>query len=304
MATAVQPHVTPDDARRRYLHWLARSGYAPSTKAAYADRVNNFLDWLEQQPGEQYKEALEDEHVRNYAVRDYRRTMMVDRAYKLATVELHLSAIGSLYKFLGLGQPDVPRQTPVHDKVKALTEDQLRAVLRAAERRGVRDFALMMLLYATALRLAEVTALNVDDVFISERKGEVTVRYGKGGKTRRIEVPPRARAALAPLLAERHRGGGDLVGAPLFLSRQGDGSRLSRRRIQSLVAEIGREAGVEGLTPHMLRHTHGRMFIERGGDIVALQKVLGHANVQTTATYARPSHEYMQQMAERIEIDL
>lgn len=291
----------PTDARSRYLAWITRTSYADSTKAAYVARVDGFLHWLAAQPGDQYAGAFTDPYVRDYAVRDYRRMLVVDRHNAIATVELHLAAIGSLFKFLGLGQPDVPRQRPQYDEPKALDEESLRRVLRAAQRRGVRDYALTMTLFSCAVRVSEAVGVNVDDVFISDRKGELNVRWGKGGKQRRVQIPPQARDALRPLIAQHHQAGGDLVGTPLFMSRQA--TRLSSRRAQSLIADIGEDAGVT-ISPHVLRHTYGRRFVEQGGDITALQRVLGHADVRTTSTYARPSTKFLEDMAERVEIDL
>lgn len=294
------PAMTPREAGAAYEAWLLRTGFAETTKAVYLAKVTAFLRWLDDH-APQYADALTDPHVRNYAVRDYRRELLTVRKVSVATVELHLAALGSLYTWLGLGKPDVPRQTPRQGGPKGLGEDDLRKVLRGAERRGPRDFALASTLFLTAVRVSECAALDIDDVFISDRMGKVQIRYGKGGKSRTVDVPAQARAALRPWLALRREQAPEQVGSPLFLSRTG--SRLSVRRIQAIMGLIGAEVGVH-VSPHVLRHTFGRRWVDQGGDLVSLQETLGHANVSTTAGYARPTGDYSAAMAERVGIDL
>jgi integrase/recombinase XerC len=215
-------------------------------------------------------------------------------------VEVALSALGSFYDYLGLGKPNVMRQNPSRDDVRSLEPADLKKVLRAAERRGVRDFALSMLLIGTGIRVAEAAALDTDDLFISDRMGEAQIRHGKGGASRTVQVGPDVRAALRPWLARRRELTPEPLG-PLFLSRVG--GRLSARRMQSMMEAVGEAAGVE-VTPHTLRHTFARRYLDAGGDLAGLQQALGHKNLSSTQVYTRPSVSHQREFIESMRIDL
>lgn len=294
------PKMTPTEAASAYAGWLAKTRYSIGTAAGYVAKVNAFTRWVSDRAPE-YDDCLTDEHVRDYAARDFRRELVTVRKYQPATVEAYLSAIGSFYGWLGMDKPRVTRDRVEHDRPRAIPEDAMRRVLRTAERRGNRDNALVNLLFLAAIRVSECHHLDVDDVFLGERKGYVQVRHGKGGKTRTVDLSPKARDAIRPYWNERRQEAGPAIGAPLFLSRHG--KRLSIRQMQTLIGKMGDESGV-GLSPHVLRHTFGVRWVESGNPVTGLQKVLGHANIQTTAGYARSSREALAEMSERVEIDL
>lgn len=290
---------TPTEAADRFATWVARTGFSEATARLYTRRARAFLTWLEEQ-GSEYDGALTDAHVRDYAVRDYRRKLMTEDKVAVSTLEGCLSAIGAFYDYLGLGRPNVKRTKPPAGFPKGLPDDQLRRVMRAAERRGPRDFAIMATLFQTAVRVSELIAIDTDDLFISDRKGLLEVRHGKGGVHRQVPVPPDCRAAIRPWLAvRRERAGTDL--GPLFLSRTG--ARISVRRVQSLLATIGEDTGVD-LHPHVMRHTYARKFLAAGGDIGVLRQILGHASIATTQGYIGAGADDTAEQAERVRIDL
>lgn len=292
---------TPAEAARDYITHIRRTGLADRSQDRYARGAAAFLEWVAAHAPE-YDDALCDPHVRDYAVRDYRRELKTVRKLADSTVELAMSAIFNFYEHLGMGKPNVRRDNPKQPGgPKALSENDLRNVLRACERRGARDFAMGSLLFQTAVRVSELSALDVDDVLITERQGILEVRYGKGGKSRQVPVPNEARRALRPWLDERREKFGHRDNPALFLGRSGE--RLSTRSIQRAIEGAGKLAGVK-VTPHALRHTYGRRWMEKGGDLVALQQVLGHANVQTTAGYARPTSDFLAAHAETIGVEL
>lgn len=284
----------PGEAADEFGRWIARTGFAPTTKKLYPAQVRAFTTWLTER-GEEYHDALADPHGRDYAVRDYREHLLTVDKKAPATVEVALSAIGAFYDHLGLGKPErIIRQNPNRDDVRSLEPAEAKRVLRAAERRGNRDFALTMLLYGTGVRVAEASALDTDDLFISDRKGVLEVRHGKGGASRQLPVEPDVRAAVRPWLNERAEKYGRTVG-PLFVSRKG--GRLSARRIQSLMADMGESVGVE-LSPHTLRHTFAREYLDDGGDLASLQRLLGHRNLSSTQVYTRPSNTRLAEFME------
>lgn len=295
-----QTFTTPEEAGEAFARWISRTGLADTTQAMYAAKVQAFLAFVAADTAGEYDGALSDEFVRDYAVRDFRRDLMVAQKRSVSTVEGYLAAIGSFYDWIGLGKPRVKRQSTHKRDPKSLNADDLRKVLRAAERRGVRDHAITMTLFQTAVRVAEVVALDTDDVWVGERAGRLDVRHGKGGEARQAPIPADTRDVLRRWLVVRREQGAPELG-PLFTSR--GGGRISRRRVQSLMDDIGGAAGVK-ITPHVLRHTYARFFLDSGGDVGALQGVLGHKNLSSTQVYTGASADATAEAAERVRIDL
>lgn len=153
---------------------------------------------------------------------------------------------------------------------------------------AVRDQAMISLMVHAGLRESEVAELTVSDLLLGERKGEVTVRSGKGGKKRRVPLGREARRALSAWL--------ELVSfvedAVLF---QG----ISPRQIQRVVKSIGREAGVS-VTPHQLRHTMLKRFIDNGGQLTEAAQIAGHSRLDTTRVYVQPGWEDLQAAVENL----
>lgn len=290
--------LTPAEAGERFEQWIRKTGFADSTREVYVGKVRAFIEWLGA-GWDEYDGALTDEHVRDYAVRDFRQRLMKTDKAKVATVEGYLSAIGVFYDYLGLGKPKVKRMKRPRTAPKSLDEDALRKVMRAAERRGIRDFAIVSMIFQTGARVSEIAAADVDDVFIADRMGQFEIRHGKGGLARTVALPADTRAALRPWLAERRDRVGPL--GPLWLSRTN--TRLSVRRIQSMMDDVGAAAGVE-ITPHVLRHTFARFWLETGGDLGTLQDALGHGSLASTQVYTRATSAVLAEQAERVRIDL
>jgi integrase/recombinase XerC len=290
----------PTAAAEAFERWIARSKFAPATGALYAAKVSVFMDWLEAR-WEEYDGALSDEHLRDYAVRDFRRHLMTERKLAVNTVESYLSAISTFYDvYLQIGRPNVTRAGKSDPKTKALSEDALRRALRAAERRGVRDYAIARLLFGTGMRVSSLVALDTDDVFVTERQGQVEIRHAKGGQALTVFLAADERQAVRAWLAARKAEGHPEVG-PLFYSRVGQ--RISKRRVQSLMTTLGEAAG-ERLTPHVMRHTYARFFLDNGGDVGELQQNLGHKHLSSTQVYTGASSAHRAESAERVRIDL
>lgn len=158
---------------------------------------------------------------------------------------------------------------------------------------AVRDTAIMELLYATGIRVAELTGLDVADVDFAERTVRVT---GKGSKERVVPFGAPAAHALDVWL-ERGRpalrrpdGTG---GAALFLGARG--GRLDPRVAREVVHRESREAGVPDISPHALRHSAATHLLDGGADLREVQELLGHASLRTTQRYTHVSIEQLRQ---------
>ncbi len=157
-----------------------------------------------------------------------------------------------------------------------------------------------MLLY-TGLRLAELVALDVDDLRMSARKGVVIVRSGKGDAYREVPLNALVRQVLEEWLAERKNKAVDEDGEqPLFVGRSG--RRLSKRSVDDVVRGLGKDAGIS-LSAHILRHTFLTRMVRQGSDLVLVAELAGHRRLETTRRYSLPSDIDRLLAVENLQID-
>jgi site-specific recombinase XerD len=187
---------------------------------------------------------------------------------------------------------------------RALSRQELQKLFRACakddSRAGRRDAALIAVLYGAGLRRNEVVALDLSDY--SVERAELRVRRGKGDKDRLCYVTHGAKLALVAWLTAR----GTDVG-PLFWPSDGRGRTLVNRRMTAqavlfLLQRRARQARVPPFTPHDLRRSFISDLLDTGADMVTVQKLAGHANVQTTARYDRRGDETKRRAAELLHV--
>lgn len=163
----------------------------------------------------------------------------------------------------------------------------------AQKSKTIRDRAIVLLMAKGGLRESEVCALDLSDLTLGDRKGKVLVRNGKGSKTRTVPVNSQALMALRAWLDVRPDGG-----EAVFIGKQGE--RLQERGVQRLVADLGRQAGIEGLTPHRLRHTCAKSLLDSGAKLTEVATILGHGRLETTMRYTTPSEGDLAAAVEKI----
>ena len=174
---------------------------------------------------------------------------------------------------------------PLPDFLGVEEVDRLLAQPDAATPQGVRDRAMLELLYASGLRVSELVALPL--AAVDPRLGIVRVR-GKGGKERIVPVGQRAQAALETYLRGartallRSRQNRDL-----FVTHRG--RRMTRQGFWKLLVRYAAAAGLRDVHPHTLRHSFATHLLERGADLRAVQAMLGHADIATTQIYTHLS---------------
>lgn len=273
------------------------------TARSYTSNVRRFSEWLAEQEHHAYEDVVTESLSATKAVRAYRQHLLVDLKQKPKTVDTALTAISAMYSWLEMDRPAVKLAAGrgTRDDPPALTEEQARDVLSAAEARGPRDHAVVMLFYAAGPRVAEAAALDMDDLALAERVGEVEVRYGKGGKPRTIPLNGQAVKVLNLWKRERtNRYGLDPRKGPLFVGP--GGKRLSDRSLRGIVAKTGKAAGLL-IGPHTLRHTCLEGMARKGVDLSMLQDISGHASADSLRPYIRSRKRDRHAAVELLTID-
>lgn len=187
-----------------------------------------------------------------------------------------------------VASPKIPKRVP-----KFLTVDEVEALLRAPDDMdvlGLRDKAILEVLYASGLRVSELVGLNMQDMNLSD--GVVRV-VGKGKKERIVPVGSKAITSLRKYIEVRPTlfPSNDGHGA-LFINRQG--GRLTARSIERLVSKYLKRCGIQKVvTPHVLRHTFATHLLNSGADMRGIQELLGHASLSTTQKYTHVSVDKM-----------
>jgi integrase/recombinase XerC len=263
---------------------------SPHTESAYARDLESLIAYCDAQ-GIAAWAGLDTQHVRNFAAQCHRRGLAP------RSVQRRLSAVRSLFRYLmregelardpaaDVQAPRARKRLPV-----TLDADTMARLLefRADDRLGLRDKAIMELLYSSGLRLAELLGLDLTDLDLRDR----TVRVlGKGRKARIVPVGRQAATALSRWLAER-----------AALAAVGDtavfvgvnGRRLGPRIVQRRIAQWARRQGLpEHVHPHMFRHSFASHLRESSGDLRAVQELLGHANISTTQVYTHLDFQHL-----------
>jgi integrase/recombinase XerD len=157
----------------------------------------------------------------------------------------------------------------------------------ALEGMGLRDRALLELLYATGARVSEIVSLDLDDVKeSSSNEGEITTLrlLGKGRKERIVPIGSFARKAIEDYIVRLRPSLQKSGQRALFLNARG--GRISRQSAWNIVLEAAERSGLDGkVSPHALRHSFATHLLDGGADIRVVQELLGHASVSTTQIY-------------------
>lgn len=218
-----------------------------------------------------------------------------------------VAAVRGFYRFLRLsGRVD---RNPAED-LRAprafaglphfLSPDDVDALLAAPDAttpRGMRDRALIEVLYATGLRVSELVGLRITDVRLDQ--GYVQC-LGKGSKQRIVPLGEEAVTWVRRYLAESRPTLAKKRDTPWLFLNARDGRRLTRLGFWKLLKEYGRRAGVQGrLSPHVVRHSFATHLLDRGADLRAIQTMLGHADLSTTQIYTHVLEARLRQVYDK-----
>jgi integrase/recombinase XerD len=248
-----------------------------------------------------YREHLAATDLLNVQAADVSKFLkfLYARRLKPRSATRAFAAVRGLHKFLILEKAtavnptanvDHPRWwTPLPNVLAFEEVDKLLSAPNTGTPRGLRDRAMLEVLYATGLRVSELIGLRLDGINIEI--GFVRC-IGKGSKERIVPLGDSAAAAVSAYLPARQ------VRKPtnyLFLNNRGAG--LSRMGFWKILKGYGVQAGIKKrLTPHVLRHSFATHLLERGADLRAVQTMLGHANISTTEIYTHVMRERLKEI--------
>jgi integrase/recombinase XerD len=278
-----------------FLDYLAvEKGLARNSLSAYSSDLRHFGHWLADQ-------ALELERVERINIVKYFQWLR-GAGISARSVARALAAIRGLFRFLvaerhlkkdpteNLENPKLWTTLP-----KSLQPSEVEALLGAPDRNttdGLRDAAMLELLYATGLRVSELIKVRIDEVVLD---AGFLRTIGKGSKERIVPFGDTARDVIVEYF-EKSRPELDKFADPhLFLSRRG--RPMTRQSFWMKITRYAREAGVKShISPHVLRHAFATHLLENGADLRSVQMMLGHADISTTQIYTHVSRARLQKM--------
>ena len=279
-------------------HVRVEKGLSANTVSAYRRDLLKFDEFAK-------KRKLGLEAVRSDDLVDFLSSLYRQKL-ESRTVARHLVTLRNFFRFaqaqeliaedpsLHLESPKIRRSLPGYLRL----EEVEKLLARPDEKtpRGLRDRAMLEVLYSTGLRVSELISLRVMDV---DRATGCIRCIGKGDKERIVPIGKKALALVERYLRDARP---KLVGkkqqpqAPtLFINRRG--GPLSRVGVWKILSAYGREAGLRvALTPHMLRHSFATHLLERGADLRSVQLMLGHSDISTTQIYTHVVEERLKQI--------
>lgn len=275
-----------EELLQRYIKYLeVEQGLSAYTVRNYTTDILGFLDFLS------INKVTSLDKVDRALMRRYLASLHSQNSSRIS-INRKLSALRSFYHYLSrenliksepmssLSAPKLEKRLPTF-----LTKDEMLRLIKAPDTstpQGIRDRAILELLYATGLRLSEIVALDVGNVDLNSRQVRA---WGKGSKERMVLMgKPAAEALRRYFRQSRTKLQGKKNTQALFLNRFGE--RIAERRIQYIITKYARQAGLDmRVYPHMLRHTFATHMLDGGADLRAVQELLGHTRLATTQVY-------------------
>jgi integrase/recombinase XerD len=280
---------------------LTERSLSPNTVSAYRNDLSQFVEYLDAEATRQGSSGfalatIDRERIAGFLL------YLRERGYSAASLARKVAAIKSFFQYLhqrgevpanptiGLGSPEVKKTLP-----QTVGASDLQTLLDFARQRespeGLRDHAMLRLLSATGMRVSELVALNLEHIDMEQA---TILCAGRNGRNRRQRVLPLSALALEqiknylqharPRLIHNHPGE-----QALFVNHHGE--RLTRQGFWLIIKGYARQAGITGITPHMLRHSFAILMLQKGKDLRSVQELMGHAHIATTQIYSQLARE-------------
>lgn len=277
-----------------YLAVLRSQGRSADTIKTYKAQLNKFFKWLVAQ-----NDNVKPEEITAIDAVEYR-SYLQEQGKKPATINTALRSIEAYCSWLveeGRLSHNPLAKVKKIDQVQEVPKwldksEKYRLIRTAIHEKDLRNKAIIFTLLLAGLRASELIQLVPEDIVISERKGTITVRSGKGNKRRVVPIPKELRECYSEYLPER--------AAATWLIDSQRGEQLTYIGLYQMVDSIGKKAGIDGLTPHILRHTYCHDLVSKGVPIEMVAKLAGHSKLETTMIYTQPGEQEMQAAVEKL----
>ncbi len=278
------------DLIREYISYLSvEKGLAKNSLSAYENDLTKLRAWTEKNG--LAVESLTRQDLREWLI-DLGRTKLTDNSKRRL-----VSALRGFYKFLMIDghikinpaeNLDLPQKGLYLPKFLNQAEmDLLLAAPDVSTENGLRDRALLELMYACGLRVSEAVDVKINDLDLD---GGILTTTGKGSKTRRVPVGSSAIEWLKSYMSSRRKKENIEI-QNLFVTLEGN--VLNRQVIYKLVRDHGEKAGLKGISPHTLRHSFATHLVQNRADIRSVQQMLGHADISTTQIYTHMTDAHL-----------
>ena len=270
--------------RSHYINFLQLRGYSDKTVRNYVQSMKQFQDWLGKSPI----------HMSTDTVRQY--LIFLKRNKKLAarTINIHLYALKTFNEFFlpesAIMTPFKRLKTPIR-QVKIISSQQVFAMVEATG--NLKHKAIVMVLYSAGLRVDECINLKVTDI---DSNRMVIHVMGKGQRERYALLSPKTLTVLREYYRKYRP-------TSWLFAGQIPGSHIGARAVGEAVRNSALKALITTpVTPHILRHSFATHLLERGESLLVIQRLLGHANVSTTAIYTRVSTDMLRSVPSPLDM--
>jgi integrase/recombinase XerD len=276
------------DQLKDFIHFLiVEKGLAKNTIVSYERDLKSYIHYLNSVENIQHLNDVQRVHIVHFL------GLLKEQGKSSKTLARHIASLRAFHQFLLRDKvtdhdPSVHIETPKMERSlpKVLNIQEVETLLDSPKQNdhfGIRDKAMLEILYATGIRVSELIGLDLGDVHLT--MGFVRC-IGKGNKERIIPIGKTAANALKHYLEQ---------GRPFFVNKKQreealflnhHGMRLTRQGFWKILKRLAAEAGIQKeLTPHTLRHSFATHLLENGADLRAVQEMLGHADISTTQIY-------------------
>jgi integrase/recombinase XerC len=279
------------DWRAGFREHLEEEERSDNTVNSYLSDLDIFAKWFKKTQGD-----FAPNLVTALDLRDYKRELL--QKSKPGTINRKLSALSTFLvwaKDAGLihSIPKIPKQVKEQRPgIRWLSRLEQHALLRRIERYGSeRDLGVIKVLLNTGLRVSELADLLWSEVEISDRKGSLIVRSGKGAKRRTIPLNKDARSGFLLLGYDSNQG----IDKPVMIGQRGS---MTRRGIENLVEKY--RGDLDGFSCHSLRHTFCKNLVDGGIGLEKVAALAGHESLETTRRYCQPSYHDLEKAVEVI----
>lgn len=299
------------DHLQKYEEWL-KLRYRDTTVSTYLREIHMFIEWW----GVLYDKTYSPTEVIPMDISEYKQYLMnvaknkQGKRLSMITVNKKIESLRNYFHYL-TDELKILNQNPIYhlktQRIHSATMSEPRWLDRNEKNRfmrviddisekkpnqSLRNRAICYLMLKAGLRISEVICLRLDDIELN--RGILTVQDGKGGKMRRVTINKDVIKALQEWLDVRGEQGTDVV----FISQKR--TPITRQGIGDFFKKIKKEANIDELTPHVLRHTFCHDLIEKGYSINLVADMAGHQDINTTRIYTKSSEEERRKAAESL----